>query len=78
MGLYVGAAAAAPLALLIATRPSARRARAALALAALPTALTWTLEMTGIAPFSNIVRFIAALPLGSAAAWLVLAVIGDD
>lgn len=78
MGLYVGAALAAPLALLIATRLSARRGRMALALAALPTALTWTLEFTGIAPFSNSVRFVAALPLGGAAAWLVLAVIGDD
>jgi uncharacterized membrane protein len=77
-GLYVGAAVAVPLALLIATRLSARGARAALALAALPTALAWTLEFTGIAPFSNIVRFVAALPLGGAAAWLVLAVISDD
>ena len=77
-GLYVGAAVAAPLALVIATRLSARGARAALAMAALPTALTWTLEFTGIAAFSNVVRFVAALPLGSAAAWLVLAVIGDD
>ena len=77
-GLYVGAAVAAPLALVIATRLSARGARVALAMAALPTALTWTLEFTGIAAFSNVVRFVAALPLGLAAAWLVLAVIGDD
>ena len=36
--------------------------------AALPTAITWGLEFAGVAGFSNAVRFIAALPLGFAAA----------
>ena len=43
--------------------------------AALPTAITWTLEFAGVMPFSNVSRFIAALPLGFTAAWLVFAVL---
>jgi uncharacterized membrane protein len=77
-GLYAGAALAVPLALAAASLPSTRRARQVLAVAALPTALTWSLEFAGGIPFSNTARFAAALPLGFAAAWLVLAVIGDD
>ena len=72
-GLYTGAAAAAPLALLFASGLSSRRARRIAAVAALPTLLTWGLEIAGLAHPSNIVRAIAALPLGAAAAWLVLA-----
>jgi uncharacterized membrane protein len=62
-GLYVSAAAA-PL--------TARRARLILLVAALPTALTWGLEYAGVMPFSNAARALAALPLGFAAAWLVV------
>jgi uncharacterized membrane protein len=75
-GLYAGAAAAAPLALVMASGAagiSARRARRIAAAAALPTLLTWSLEMAGLAHPSNIVRALAALPLGFAAAWLVIA-----
>ena len=76
-GLYVGAAFAAPLALTIAAGIASARARRILALAALPTAVTWTLEVTGVAGFGNVARFIAALPLGFAAAALVLSVLRD-
>ena len=71
-GLYVGAAVAAPAALVAATAAGVGRARWVLAAAALPTAITWTVEIAGLAHFSNVTRFIAALPLGLVAAWLVL------
>jgi uncharacterized membrane protein len=72
-GLYAGAAVAGPVALLLASGLSSRRARILAALAALPTVATWSLEMAGLWHPSNVVRFIAGLPLGFAAAWLVLA-----
>jgi uncharacterized membrane protein len=71
-GLYLGAALAAPLGLAAALPLAARPARWILAGAAMPTALTWSLEFAGVLPFSNMTRFMAALPLGIAAAWLVL------
>ena len=74
-GLYIGALLAVPLALAFASAVPPRRARWLLAVAALPTAITWSLEFAGIAPFSNITRFIGALPLGFAAAWLVAALV---
>jgi uncharacterized membrane protein len=74
-GLYAGAALAAPLALVWAARFSGRRARLVAAAAALPTLITWSLEMAGLAHPSNIVRFVAALPLGLIAAWLVLSTV---
>src|SRR3954470_5681123 len=70
-GLYLGAALAAPLALLFAVPMASARGRLVLAAAALPTALTWATEVGGFAHFSNSGRFAAALPLGFAAAWLV-------
>jgi uncharacterized membrane protein len=77
-GLYAGAAIAAPLALFIASALNSSRARRIALAAALPTAITWTLEFAGVASFSNAMRFVAALPLGFAAAWLVLSVMADD
>ena len=71
-GLYLGAALAGPVALLLAAPLASARARRLLVAAAVPTALTWTLEVAGLAPMSNAWRFAAALPLGFAAAWLVL------
>ena len=68
----MGAAAAAPLAVILALPLSSATNRWLLGLAGLPTLVTWTLEVAGVMPFSNMVRFIAALPLGAAAAWLVL------
>ena len=74
-GLYAGAAIGAPIALLTAAAMSSARARLVLGVAALPTLVTWSLEFAGIVPFSNVARFAAALPLGVAAAWLVLGVL---
>jgi uncharacterized membrane protein len=73
-GLYASAAVAAPFALLLASAVSSRRARRIAVVAALPTLLTWSLEQAGVADPSNIVRALAALPLGFAAAWLVVTV----
>src|SRR6266545_3773976 len=71
-GLYVGAAVAVPFALLAAYALSTSRARRILAIAALPTLITWSLEFAGFAHFSNLTRFVAALPLGFTAGRLVL------
>lgn len=70
-GLYAGAAIAGPLALFLAAGVSSRRARVTAALTALPTVITWGIEVAGLAHPSNSVRAIAALPLGFAVAWLV-------
>jgi uncharacterized membrane protein len=72
-GLYVSAAAAVPFALALASVMSGRRARFLLLAAAAPTVITWTLEFAGVMPFSNPARAVAAIPLGFAATWLVLA-----
>jgi uncharacterized membrane protein len=72
-GLYAGAAIAAPVALLLASGLSGGRARSIALLAAVPTLVTWSLEAAGFVHPSNTVRAIAALPLGFAAAWLVVA-----
>jgi uncharacterized membrane protein len=76
-GLYVGAALALPLATVIGSGLAGDRARKVFLIAALPTALSWTLEFAGIAAFSNVARFIAAVPLGLVAAWLVLGALRD-
>ena len=76
-GLYLGALIAAPLAAAFAASLASERARIVLAAAALPTLVTWTLEFAGIVPFSNLSRFVAALPLGFAAAWLVFAALAQ-
>ena len=73
-GLYAGAALAAPIAVVAAVAMTRSRARRLLLVAALPTAITWTLEFAHLMPFSNAARFLAALPLGFAAAWLVFTV----
>jgi uncharacterized membrane protein len=72
-GLYVSAAAAVPFALLLALPLPSRRARWLLGVAALPTAITWSIEFAGLAHPSNLVRAVAALPLGFMAAWVVVA-----
>ena len=71
-GIYLGATLAGPLAIIASAAIAASRARAVLFVAALPTAVTWTLEFFGVAHFSNAARCLAGLPLGFAAAWLVL------
>ncbi|HVR44871.1 MAG TPA: DUF2085 domain-containing protein [Thermoanaerobaculia bacterium] len=71
-GLYLSGALGA----LLAWAPLRRRRlsgadRLLLAAAALPTAVTWTLEVVfGLAVFANETRAAAALPLGLAAGWV--------
>ncbi len=76
-GLYVSAAAGAVAGLWAASSLYGARARRLLLLAALPTAFTWTIEMAGLAHPSNLVRAVAALPLGFAAAWMVVTTLRD-
>jgi uncharacterized membrane protein len=71
-GLYAGAAVAGPLALFLVSGWSTRRARVAVAVAALPTAVSWGLEYAGVAHPPNAVRAILALPLGFVVAWLAV------
>lgn len=79
-GLYVSGAAGA----LVAFLPWRKRttafvsSRNLLLLTALPTALTWTLEIVGVMPFSNTTRAIAALPLGAAAGWVFVRMLRYD
>jgi uncharacterized membrane protein len=74
-GLYIGAAVAGPLALLLASGWSTRRARVAVAVAALPTAVSWGLEYAGVAHPSNALRASLALPLGFVVAWLAVSTV---
>jgi hypothetical protein len=74
----MSAAAAVPFAFALASVMSARRARLLLLAAAAPTAITWALEFAGVMPFSNAARAVAAIPLGFAAAWLVVAQFGTS
>lgn len=52
--------------------------RLPLVAAALPTALTWGLEASGLAGVSTAIRFAAALPLGALAAWAVSEALAHD
>jgi uncharacterized membrane protein len=72
-GLYVSALAGGLLALSLgAASISSSRARVRLGAAALPTVITVGLELAGVAFPSNTIRMLSALPLGAAAAWLVV------
>ena len=78
-GLYVSALAGALASLALSTASiSASRARWLLGLAALPTLVTVMFEVLGLAHPSNMARAIAALPLGSAAAWVVISITHGD
>ena len=59
-------------------RAGSRRARLTLAVAALPTALTWSIEAAGLAGFPNSTRTLAALPLGLAAGWVFVGMLRYD
>ena len=77
-GLYL----AAPFAALVAFRrrsPSASRLQPLrlVALAAIPTALTLVWEWGGLGTPSNLVRFAAALPLGAAVAFVLIATVSE-
>ena len=41
-------------------------------------AATWALEASGAAPVGNLARFVAALPLGAVATFVVVAVLDGD
>jgi hypothetical protein len=45
----------------------------ALLAAAAPTAITWAVEVAGLAHLTNLARMTAALPLGAVVAGLVIA-----
>jgi uncharacterized membrane protein len=68
LGLYAGAAAGALAGLSLARRPSNATLRLVLIVAAVPTAITWTSEQAALWMPANSTRFLAALPLGLAAA----------
>jgi len=70
-GLYMSALAGG-LAALVMWRRLPIADRWLLAMAAVPTALSWTLEHAGLAAQSNVLRAAAALPLGFAGAWVVI------
>jgi uncharacterized membrane protein len=70
-GLYVGALVGALMAWSGAAQLP-RRVTWILACAALPTAVTLAVELSGAAAPSNLSRAVAALPLGGTAAWVVL------
>ena len=72
-GLYVSALGGGILALALSARAvGSGRARWLLILASAPTAVTWTAEIAGLIQPPNVVRAVAAIPLGAAAAWLVV------
>ena len=50
-------------------RPTSRRSRELLLLAALPTAVTIPVEWLGLSALSTTIRAAAAVPLGAAAGW---------
>ena len=54
------------------------RTRCLVLISAVPTAATVVLEMSGIVPFSNATRAIAAAPLGAAAGWLFVRMLRYD
>lgn len=74
LGLYAAAPAGAILAIASGrSRPSSPRANVRLlALAGAPTLLTWLAEHAAGLPITNVMRFVAALPLGAAVAWLLV------
>jgi len=75
-GLYASAAAGAAVALLPAglarpRRVTARAVRRVLVVAALPTAMIWFVEWSGLAAPSGLVRAGLAIPLGAVVGWIV-------
>lgn len=72
-GLYASAAAGGLIALAMSPpAPSPRAARRWIAVAALPTVLTLLIEVAGLAHPASALRALAAVPLGAAAAWVVV------
>jgi uncharacterized membrane protein len=71
-GLYLLAPLGAIAALVTRRGASRRRDVRALAIAAVPTAVTFVLEHGGLTGMSSAARFAAALPLGAIAAWVMV------
>ena len=69
-GIYLSAAVGTLAGWWLLRRRPAPPVRLALALAAAPSIVTWTLEHVGGVPFSNASRALAALPLGAVTGWL--------
>lgn len=76
--LYVSAALGALLAWLPRRRRERPADRLVLLACALPTALTWGLEHAAGVPFSNLVRALAAVPLGLAVGWICVRLLRDE
>ena len=71
-GLYLLAPAGAIAAVIARRRVSRRRELRVLAIAAAPTIVTFILEHGGLTGMSSLTRFVAALPLGAVAAWVMV------
>ena len=77
-GLYASGAAGATLALLWSlsargrSRDDVARLRLVLVASALPTALSWTLEVTGLYVPSMALRAVCAVPLGAVTGWVAV------
>ena len=71
-GLYLGAPFGAIAAFAALRRRLRERTRWWLAVAAVPTALTLAIEWSGAAAVTNLMRAIAALPLGATIAWVLV------
>jgi uncharacterized membrane protein len=76
-GLYLSAALGSPLAWRRRRQRFGSAPAPLLLVAALPTAITFGLETTGLMPFSNLARAIAALPLGAVGGWLFVRMLVD-
>ena len=76
-GLYLAAPLGA-IAALGRRRRLPREAAVLFAVAAVPSAITFALEFSGLAPVSNAARAVAALPLGAAVAYLVVGVVRTE
>jgi uncharacterized membrane protein len=76
-GLYFAGALGAVTALAMRRRLSLPF-RGVLAVAAIPTAVTWGAEVAGLMPFSNTARAVAALPLGLVGGWVFVQLLRYD
>ncbi|MEO6214141.1 MAG: DUF2085 domain-containing protein [Vicinamibacterales bacterium] len=77
-GLYLSGAVGALLAWAGRVRRPVSGTRPLVLIAAVPTAVTFSLEFLGVLPFSNAARAIAALPLGAVAGWLFVRMLRYD
>jgi len=77
-GLYFSGAFGAVIAWLPFRRRPRGRDRYLLMACAVPTGLTWGMEVAGLASFSNELRALAALPLGACAGWFFVGTLRDE